>query len=139
MRFKGTLVLLIVVLALGGYIYFYEIKGGEQREKAKEPENQIWKFEDKNIQQMELSSPGQHITAVRKGEKEWILTAPQTLDADSDELEPPGRLRRPIYAAKVLSKQNAADLAKFGLNPAQIQPEIKNQRRQRIRHRFRQQ
>ena len=62
MRFKGTLVLLIVVLALGGFIYFYEIKGGEQREKAKESESQIWKFEDKDIQQIDLASSGQHIS-----------------------------------------------------------------------------
>ena len=54
MRFKGTLVLLIAVVALGSYIYFYEIKGGEKREKAKEAESQFWKIEDKDIQQMEL-------------------------------------------------------------------------------------
>jgi hypothetical protein len=65
MRFKGTLVLLIVVLVLGGFIYFYEIKGGAQREKAKESESLIWKIEDRNIRQIELSSPGQHAWLVR--------------------------------------------------------------------------
>jgi hypothetical protein len=32
MRFKGTLILLVVVLALGTFIYFYEIKGRTARE-----------------------------------------------------------------------------------------------------------
>ena len=41
MRFKGTLILLIVCLALGAFVYFYEIKGGEEREKAKQAEKQI--------------------------------------------------------------------------------------------------
>jgi hypothetical protein len=48
MRFRGTLILLVVGLLLGGYVYFYEIKGGEKREKAKEAENQVWKFEAAN-------------------------------------------------------------------------------------------
>jgi hypothetical protein len=118
MRFKGTLVLLIVCLALGGYVYFYEIKGGEQREKAKEAENQIWKFDSKNVQQIDLNSEGQHIAAIRKDEKDWILTSPRRLDADSEELD------RLVNAASKLRResvveQNASNLTKFGLNPAQ--------------------
>jgi hypothetical protein len=124
MRFKGTLVLLIVVLALGAFIYFYEIKGGEQREKAKESENQIWKIEDKNIQQLDLSSGGQHVTAMRKSDKQWILTAPQTLDADSEELDRLARSTATLRRESIV-EQNAHDLAKFGLNPAQTSLKFK--------------
>jgi hypothetical protein len=117
MRFKGTLVLLIIVLALGAYVYFYEIKGGEQREKAKESENQVWKIEDKNVQQIDLISAGEHITALRKGEK-WILTVPRQLDADSDELSRLAGSASSIRRESVV-EQNATELAKFGLAPAQ--------------------
>ncbi|MBN1570524.1 MAG: DUF4340 domain-containing protein [Acidobacteria bacterium] len=118
MRFKGTLVLLIVVAALGSYIYFYEIKGGEKREKAKEAESQFWKIENKDIQQIEFITAAQHITAVRKAEKEWALTTPRQLDADTDELD------RMVSSASSIKRegiveQNAADPAKFGLNPPQ--------------------
>jgi len=34
MRFKGTLILLIICLLLGGFVYFLEIMGGVQRQKA---------------------------------------------------------------------------------------------------------
>jgi hypothetical protein len=124
MRFKGTLVLLIVVLALGGFIYFYEIKGGAQREKAKESESLIWKIEDRNIRQIELSSPGQHVAAARKDEKEWVLTAPQTLDADSQELDRLARSAVTLRRENIV-EQNAADLAKFGLSPAQTSLKFK--------------
>ena len=124
MRFKGTLVLLLVCLALGAYVYFYEIKGGEQREKAKQAENQVWKLEDKSIQQIDLGSPGQRITAVRKNEKEWILTAPQQWDADSDELNRLAGSASTILRDEVV-EQNAADLAKFGLDPAQFSLKLK--------------
>lgn len=118
MRFKGTLILLIIVLALGAFIYFYEIKGGKQREKIKESENQIWKVEDKDIQQIEIFSSGQQFAAVRKGDKEWLLTVPKTLDADSEELD---RLARSISTLRRenIVEENAADLSKFGLNPVQ--------------------
>jgi hypothetical protein len=118
MRFKGTLVLLIVCLLLGGYLYFYEIKGGDQREKAKEAENQLWKLESKDIQQIELLSRGQHIIAKRQGEREWVLESPRTLDADSDELNRLANSASNIRRDSVI-EPNAADLAKFGLSPVQ--------------------
>ncbi len=118
MRFKGTLVLLILCLALGAYLYFYEIKGGEQREKAKQAENQLWKLEGKDIQQIDLASANQHITAVRKSEKEWGLTAPRPLDADSDELNRMANSASTVRRESVV-EPNATNLAKFGLDPPQ--------------------
>lgn len=86
MRFRGTFILLIICAALGGYLYFYEYKGGEKRDKAKQEENRLWKLESSSIQQIDLISPAQHIIAVRSGDKEWRITSPRALDADSDEL-----------------------------------------------------
>jgi len=124
MRFKGTLVLLIAVLALGSYIYFYEIKGKEARQKAKETEKLFWKIEGKDIQQIELDSSGQKITAARKGEKEWILTQPRQYDADSDELNRLADTASKIEKDSVV-EENAAALEKFGLSPAQSGLRIK--------------
>ncbi len=119
MRFKGTLVLLIICVAFGGYLYFYEIKGGEKREKAKQEENRIWKVDSAAIQQIDLTSPEQHITAVRSGDKEWRITVPRPLDADSDELNRIASSAADMSRESVLDA-NATDLARFGLNPAQV-------------------
>jgi hypothetical protein len=124
MRFKGTLILLLVCLALGGYLYFYEIKGGEKREKAKQAENQIWKVDDKNIQEIDLASSSQRITAVRKNDKEWVLTAPQQWDADSDELNRLATSASNLRREEALD-QRVADLSKFGLDPAQSSLKLK--------------
>jgi hypothetical protein len=127
MRFKGTFVLLLVCLGLAAYVYFYEIKGGEQREKAKEAENQVWKFDSKSIQQIDLISPSLHITAKREGGKDWVLTStdsPRTLDGDSDELDRLANSASNIRRESVV-EQNATDLAKFGLDPAQATLKIK--------------
>jgi hypothetical protein len=117
MRFKGTLILLGICLLLGGYVYFYEIKGGEKRDKAKEAENQVWKFESKEIQQIELLSQGQNITAVRQGDKDWVLLSPRKLEADSDELNRLANSASNIRRESIV-EPNATDLARFGLSPA---------------------
>jgi hypothetical protein len=125
MRFKGTLILLLICLALGGYLYFYEIKGGEEREKAKQAEKQICKLEDKDIQEIDLISNSQRIAAVRKGDKEWILTEPRQWDADA------GEINRLVNSALDLRREEAldlenADLSKFGLDPVQSSLKLKS-------------
>ncbi len=124
MRFKGTLVLLIAVLALGSFIYIYEIKGKAAREKTKATEKQFWKIEGKDIRQIELDSSGQQIAAVRKSEKEWILTHPRQLDADSDELNRLADAASTIEQESVV-EENAAALDKFGLNPPKSSLRVK--------------
>ena len=124
MRFKGTLILLIVCLALGGYLYFYEYKGSEQREKTKQAEKQTWKLEAKDIRQIDLVYPDRNITAEREGEEKWILTNPRRLEADSDELNRLAGSAAEI-TREITVEPNATDLAKFGLDPVQRSLELK--------------
>jgi hypothetical protein len=124
MRFKGTLILLAVCLAFWAFLYFYDIKGGERREKSKQAESQIWKLDDTAIQQIELDYPNLHIIGVRKDAKEWTLTAPQQWDADSDELNRLANSASNIRREEVV-EQNAGNLSEFGLEPAQSSLKLK--------------
>jgi hypothetical protein len=69
-------------------------------------------------------SQGQPITAVRKSDTVWALTAPRQLDADSDDLNRLASSASNIRRESVV-EQNAPDLQKFGLNPAQSSLKIK--------------
>ena len=124
MRFKGTLALLILCAAFGSYLYLYEIKGGEKREKSQQEEKQVWKIESKSIEQMNLVFPDSRATAVRTSEKEWKITVLRELDADSDELDRLAGSAADISRESVL-EPNAADLSKFGLNPAEVSLQLK--------------
>src|SRR5512135_3614388 len=124
MRFRGTLVLVLICAALGAYVYFYEIKGGEQREKKKQESDRLWKVESASIQQIDLITPQEHITAVRKGEKEWKITSPRAVDADADELNRIASSAAEISRESVL-EANAKDLARFGLEQPQLTVRIK--------------
>ncbi len=135
MRFRGTWVLLLLCAAVAAYVYFYEIKGGEKRDKAKQEENRIWKVDSAAIQQIDLVSPQQHITAVRTGDKEWKLTAPRALDADSDELNRIASSAAELNRESVL-EPGASDLSKFGLNPAKVALQFKTKDGKEYRIRF---
>jgi hypothetical protein len=124
MRFKGTLVLFVICLGVGAFVYFYEIKGGEQRAKAKEAENVVWKFPVEDVQQLDLTTAGQRITGVRAGERQWQITAPRTLDADADEWNRLASSAADISREDVV-EENAASLAPFGLDPPQTALAIK--------------
>jgi hypothetical protein len=117
MRFKGTFLLLIIALAFGSYLYFYEFKGSEQREKEKLAKNQIWTLQGKSILRIDLISPDLHIAAERKGENEWTLRSPQTWEGDSAELNSLADSAANLLRENIIESE-AADLTKFGLNPA---------------------
>jgi len=135
MRFRGTLVLLILCAGVAAFVYFYEIKGGEKREKAKQEENRIWKVDSATIQQVDLISRDQHITAVRSGDKDWKISAPRALDADSDELNRIASSAAELNRESVL-EPNAADLSRFGLNPAKVMLQIKTKDGREYKIRF---
>src|SRR2546422_7206054 len=87
MQFKGTTILFILFVILGGYVYFTEYRGKEERQKQEESKKKAFPVEQKDISEISLIYPDRTITAVRKGEKRWEITSPAGIEADSDELE----------------------------------------------------
>ena len=69
MKFKGTSALLIVFVALGGYVYFTEFRGREAREQEESAKKKALQVEQNNIVEISLLYPGTTITGVKKGEK----------------------------------------------------------------------
>jgi len=120
MRFKGTLVLLAVAILFGGYIYFYEHKGGEKRDAARKIENRIWQFNADDIVRVTLNSHDDLMTAEREDGGRWKMTAPREWLADDDQLN-----RLASYAARLdresVVESNVEDLAQYGLSPASLE------------------
>jgi len=120
MRFKGTFVLLIIAILFGGYIYFYEYKGSEKREAAKQIENRVWQFNTEDIVRAELTSKDDLMVAERGDDGRWKITAPREWAADNAQLD-----RLASYASRLdregVVEQDATDLAQFGLSPARLE------------------
>jgi len=127
MRFKGTTILFILFVILGGYVYFTEYRGKEERQKQEESKKKAFSIEQKDISEITLTYPDHTITAVRKGEKQWEITAPAGIQADSDELEQLAS-NIPQISRDDTVAQNAQDLTPFGLKepPVKLSAKLKD-------------
>jgi Domain of unknown function (DUF4340) len=114
MRFKGTYILLFLFAVLGGYVYFTEYRGKEERQKQEEAKKKVFSVEDKDITEISLIYPDRTITGVKKGEKQWQITSPAGLEADSDEWESLASNVPKIEREDTVG-QNVQDLGPFGL------------------------
>jgi hypothetical protein len=127
MQFKGTTVLFILFIALGGYVYFAEYRGKDNRQKQEEAKKKAFQVEDKDISEISLIYPDRTITAVKKGEKQWQITAPAGLEADSDTWEDLASSITRIERNDTVA-QNAQDLSAFGLKdpPVKVSAKLKD-------------
>ncbi len=124
MRFKGTLVLFLVFAVLGGYVYFTEFRGKEERQKQQEAKKKVFSIEDKDITEISLTYPDRTITGVKKGEKQWQITSPAGLEAEPDEWEQLAANVPKIEREDTVA-QNVQDLSQFGLKDPAVKVSAK--------------
>src|ERR1041385_2218334 len=124
MKFKSTAALFLVFLVLGGYVYFTEYRGKEERQKQEEAKKKVFPVEDKDITEISLIYPDRTITGVKKAEKQWTITSPPGLDADSDEWEMLAS-NVPRIERDETVVQGAQDLAPFGLKDPAVKVSAK--------------
>jgi len=124
MRFRGTVILLAVFVVLGVYVYFTEYRGKEERQQQQAAEKKVVHFEPKDVGEITLKHDNTTITAVRKGEKQWQITNPPGIEADSDEWE---RLAQSISDIQREDSipASTADLANFGLDKPPVEIAVK--------------
>lgn len=124
MRFKSTAVLFLVFAVLGGYVYFTEIRGKEERQKQEEAKKKIFAIDEKTVTEISLTYPDRTITGARKGERDWQITSPTGLEADSDEWEQLASNLPRIERGDTVA-QNAQDLSAFGLKDPPVKVSAK--------------
>ena len=119
MRFKTNLVISAVFAALLAFVYFYEIKGGEEREEAAKKARQLLDFSDHEATRIFIERADTAISLARTPDG-WRLRTPVTADADEKAIERYLRNLRETEVERVVEDSAAAagnaDLAaKYGL------------------------
>src|SRR5436853_6444192 len=114
MKFKGTAILFLVFGLLGAYVYFFEVRGQEQRQKQEEAKKKVFQVDEKDITEISLIYPDRTITAVKKGDKQWQMTSPPGVEADSNEWDQIASSVPKIEREDTVA-QNVQDLSQFGL------------------------
>ena len=124
MRFKTNLVVGAVFAALLGFVYFHEIKGGEERQAAADKAKMLAEFSDHEAKRLVLDR-GDTLVVLEKDAGDWRLTAPVAAAADGDAVERYLRNLRETERERVVedSAAVAADgalRAKYGLEGARL-------------------
>lgn len=86
MKLVKTLILFIILAILAGYVYFYEIKGGEEREKTKKLEEQVFNFENDSVKTVEIRSALQRFY-FEKTEDGWKILKPIETDGEKSTID----------------------------------------------------
>jgi hypothetical protein len=119
MGFRSTLALLVVFGLLGGYVYFTEFRGIDERQQREASEKKLVSFDPKSISELSITYADNQIDAVRKAEREWQITNPPGIDADDEAWETLAQSLSDIQRDDAIPS-TAADLPQFGLDKPQL-------------------
>lgn len=86
MKLVKTLILFIILAILASYVYFYEIKGGQEREKTKQLEDQVFNFEKDSVKTIEIRSALQQYY-FEKNQDGWQILKPVQTDGEASTLD----------------------------------------------------
>lgn len=128
---RTTLILVLLALGLGGFVYFFEIRGATQREAAQAKEKQIFSFAADDIQALNISSKNSKVSLERNPDSsqknKWLLKSPSQEAASNASVS---YLTDLLVKGKSDTKisTSAKELAEYGLNKPQatIEIELKN-------------
>lgn len=126
---RTTIILVLLALGLGGFVYFYEVHGASQQQLAKD-QQQIFSFEQEQVQSFTIKTQEQVLLFERDNKVGtiWRMKAPSnTLASDASvsylmDLLVKGKSNRTVQVA-------AAQLQEYGLAQPQatIEVKLKNQ------------
>ena len=129
MKFKTNIAIGAVFVALLAFVYFYEIKGGEERRQEAEKSKQLFVFQDDDAQRLELLR-GDDALVLDKGTGGWNLSAPMTDGADQEAVERYLRNLLECEREKVVVDSAAAsaeEAAQYGLDAPRLKVRLQTE------------
>ena len=129
MKFKTNIAIGAVFVVLLAFVYFYEIKGGEERRQEAEKSKQLFVFQDDDAQRLELLR-GDDALVLAKGTGGWNLSAPMTDGADQEAVERYLRNLLECEREKVVVDSAAASAeqaAQYGLDAPRLKVRLQTE------------
>lgn len=111
---KKTIILIVLAAALGAYVYFYEIKGGEERDKEKATAEKLFNFEKDSVDRLEIQSVKGHYVFV-KGTDGWRIEQPVQTGADESPINSLLSSLADSKKERTIAVQSPADKAQYGI------------------------
>ncbi len=116
MKWRNLGIVAALFLALGAYVYFYEVKGEKKREDAQERAKRLFQFEEKDIASLTIRTADQEVL-LQKDKDTWRLVKPVVAKADKYAAD---GLASDVISAKIdrTLEEPRPDWKRYGLEPA---------------------
>jgi Domain of unknown function (DUF4340) len=117
-RTGSTLILLVVALGLGGYLYFVESERPVEDADAKK---KVFTYDAAKITQVQIKSSMGEVTALRRGANDtWTIVQPSEATADRNSINDVVTNLANLEEQRVVD-ENAADLQAYGLAEPRVE------------------
>lgn len=124
---KTTLILILTALALGGFVYFYEIRGKQQQAEVQEKQKQVFDFESEQIQSITIKTESETLTLTKDEKAEstgWKISSPVAKEADLPTVEFLLDQITELKSDRVITT-SVSQLSEYGLDKPEITLEVK--------------
>ncbi|HEY7475256.1 MAG TPA: DUF4340 domain-containing protein [Vicinamibacterales bacterium] len=111
---KSLLVLLVLALGLGAYIYFVEAKRDLTDPSTKK--EKLFTIDPTKVEEIEVKAASGEVTRLKKNGTEWQIVAPATLEADQSEVS------TLLTTFETLEIQRTLDEKPGALKPFELDP-----------------
>ncbi|MEO0935130.1 MAG: DUF4340 domain-containing protein [Cyanobacteria bacterium J06641_2] len=123
---RTTLVLLVLAILLGGFVYFYEFQWKSQQEQVKKKKQQLFAFKEDDVKALKITTPSETINLERSpesGKTKWLMKSPENVPANDGTV---------AYLLNLLETEKTersvstppSELAEFGLKQPQATIDI---------------
>ncbi len=116
-RLISTLILILVLAGLGGYIYFVDRDrpvAGTEEAKPK-----AFEVSPENIEEVQITNAAGEKARVQRVDANWLLVEPEKADADATAVASVTSSVASLEVQRVVD-ENPSDLTQYGLNPPKI-------------------
>lgn len=119
MSFRTTIIAGVILLALGLYTYFYEIKGGEKRDEEKTKEKLLFQVKKEDVAEIRIDGLEQPLKIVPDKEDTWNMLEPVRARADESGVS---RILTAVsdFKYRDLIEEHPKDLAQYGLDKPKL-------------------
>jgi hypothetical protein len=116
-RFLSTIILLVLAVGLGAYLYFIDAKKPVTDENAKQ---KVFTADATKVDQLEVKSATGDVTVLKKEKTGWTIVKPAAMPADQNNASDVAASVASLEQDRVVD-ENAADLKTYGLEPPRIE------------------
>jgi hypothetical protein len=103
MRLKTNLVIGVLFAALAAFVYFYEIRGGEERRAESDKAKKLADFSESEVRRLTIDRIDT-LVVIEKAQDRWIITSPVPCEADQEAVDRYLRHLREVERDKVVEE-----------------------------------